>query len=203
MASLSIVAISGLIAFTNPSTKPYEMYTFTPRVEYDGLTWDMSFQIYFTASPSSPFIINIVKNGSHFDTRSITGPSAYNLYKISLGEVQLYHTDTLTFNWSGSYMAQGFYEFKLNTTYKTKESESYAEGFNTGYDGGYNAGYQVGYTDGTTLGGTGFSFDWLIALFEGVNKILQVEIFPKFKLWYCIAIPLMISLVFMILKIFR
>ena len=203
MASLAIVALSGLIVFSNPSSSPWEMYTFTPRVEYDGLTWLMSLEIYFTATPSSPFLINIVKNGSHYDTRSISGASANSLYTISLGDIELYHTDTLTFNWSGSYMAQGFYEFKLTTTYQTKESESYADGFNTGYDGGYNAGYQVGYADGSSLGGTGFSFDWLTALFEGVNKILQVEIFPKFKLWYCVAIPLMISLVFMILKIFR
>lgn len=203
MASLSIVALSGLIVFTNPTSSPWEMYNFTPQVEYDGLTWLMSFEIYFTATPSSPFLINIIKNGSHYDTRSISSASVKNLYTISLGEVTLYHTDTLTFSWSGSYMAQGFYEIKLRTTYETKENESYSSGFNAGYDGGYNAGYQVGYADGSTLGGTGFSFDWLTALFEGVNKILQVELFPKFKLWYCIAIPLMISLVFMILKIFR
>lgn len=203
MASLAIVALSGLITFTNPASSPWEMYTFTPRVEYDGLTWLMSLDIYFTATPSSPFLINIIKNDSHIDTRSISGATANSLYSITLGHIQLYHTDKLTFNWSGSYMAQGFYEFRLSTTYQTKESESYADGFNTGYDGGYNAGYQVGYVDGSSLGGTGFSFDWLTALFEGVNKILQVEIYPKFKLWYCIAIPLMISLVFMILKIFR
>lgn len=203
MASLSIIALSGLIVFTNPSSSPWEMYTFTPQVEYDGLTWLMSLEIYFTATPSSPFLINIIKNNSHHDTRSISGASANNLYTISLGEVTLYHTDTLTFNWSGSYMAQGFYEIKLRTTYETKESEQYSAGFNAGYDNGYNTGYQVGYIDGNSLGGTGFSFNWLTALFEGVNKILQVELFPNFKLWYCVAIPLMISLVFMILKIFR
>lgn len=80
---------------------------------------------------------------------------------------------------------------------------SYEQGFNTGYNTGYNNGYDSGYVEGTESGKVGFSLEWLKNLFSLIDDFLSIEIFPNFRLWYCVGAPLLISLVLGFLKLFR
>lgn len=93
--------------------------------------------------------------------------------------------------------------FEYNNT-----NASYVSGYNEGYaqgeENGSKIGYQNGYADGQqSVDGEKFSLDWLTTCFNAVNIMFDVEILPGFKLWYLIGIPLFISLIFIVLKIFR
>ena len=70
-------------------------------------------------------------------------------------------------------------------------------------DYGYSLAKDYWYNYGLADGENGFSFNWLTALFDTTNKILNVEIIQGFKLWYIIGLPALFSLVYMILKLFR
>lgn len=80
---------------------------------------------------------------------------------------------------------------------------SYEQGFNTGYNKGLENGYNTGFLDGSENGKVGFSLEWLKEIFSTLDSFLQIEIFPNFRLWYCIGAPLMISLVLGFLKLLR
>lgn len=68
------------------------------------------------------------------------------------------------------------------------------------YSEGYNIGYIAGKEDGHA------DWDWsnfLKSIFTGIDGFLQVEILPKIKLWYLVAIPLVFGLLKFILGWFR
>lgn len=60
--------------------------------------------------------------------------------------------------------------------------------------------YKKGYQDG--LKGS-YSPSWMENLFNSLNIIFNVEIFPNFKLWYLIGAPLMVAVVVAVLKFLR
>lgn len=68
------------------------------------------------------------------------------------------------------------------------------------YEEGYRTGYEVGYTDGED---NTYNNSWLESIFNAVNVIFSIEVFPGFKLWFLIGAPLMISLVVAVFKILR
>lgn len=74
--------------------------------------------------------------------------------------------------------------------------EAYANGYNDGLDIGFENGVQQAEEQS-------FSLDWLNVIFNSVNQFLNIEIINGFKLWYLFGVPLIISFVFMILKMFR
>lgn len=68
------------------------------------------------------------------------------------------------------------------------------------YEQGYQVGYEKGYTDGED---NTYNNSWLESIFNAVNVIFSIEVFPGFKLWFLIGAPLMISLVVAVFKILR
>jgi len=79
-------------------------------------------------------------------------------------------------------------------------SDFFAAGQHAGYDQGYNVGYETGYTDGAENTPT---FEWLESLFGAVDRLLSIEIFPGFKIWYIFGVGLMVSLIVAVMKLMR
>lgn len=83
------------------------------------------------------------------------------------------------------------------------------EKYNSSYDlrilsAIYAAANSSGYADGFDESASGtFSIEWLSAIFNPVSELFSIEIIPNFKLWYIIAVPLIISLIIAVLKILR
>lgn len=73
---------------------------------------------------------------------------------------------------------------------------------NENYQTGFNNGYNTGYTEGMNSGSQS-DMNPLLMAFNGVGDILNMELFPNFKLWYLLGIPLILSLIFLILKAFH
>lgn len=78
------------------------------------------------------------------------------------------------------------------------------EGFKTAYDNGasqeYSKGYSAGYANGTAQAG---EIPWLVSMFNAIDNIFKIEIFPGLKIWYIVAIPIIFSLIAFVLSFFR
>lgn len=96
-------------------------------------------------------------------------------------------------------------------SYLSDYSEGYKDGYDQGKNDGFNEGYQEGEKDGFNEGyqegleqGRAENDSYGIApfvqsIFNGFSTMLNVEIFPKIKLWYIIGIPLIFGIVRFIL----
>lgn len=73
------------------------------------------------------------------------------------------------------------------------ESQQYQQGYNAGRNDGYNQGinHQLVFPD------------FLNGVFNSMNNILQVEIFPNVRLWYIFGIPLILGVIGFIIGFFR
>lgn len=76
---------------------------------------------------------------------------------------------------------------------------SYDEGANQ-YQVGYNTGYNAGYTNGLASAG---QVPWLVSIFNTLDNVFNIEIFPGLKIWYIVAIPVIFSLIAFVLSFFR
>lgn len=95
------------------------------------------------------------------------------------------------------------HELQLTLNY-TNDISSYNTGYNDGKINGYNDGYNDGYQNGTKdMSATINEQTWLTSIFKTIDTCLSVEIFPKFKLWYLISIPIMFALVRFVISFFR
>lgn len=95
------------------------------------------------------------------------------------------------------------HELQLTLSY-TNDIESYNTGYNDGKINGFNDGYKDGYKQGTKdMSATINEQTWLTSIFKSIDTCLSVEIFPKFKLWYLISIPIMFALVRFVISFFR
>lgn len=95
------------------------------------------------------------------------------------------------------------HEIQLTLSY-TNDIESYNTGYNDGVTNGYNTGYNEGYQNGTKdMSATINEQTWLTSIFKTIDTCLSIEIFPKFKLWYLISIPIMFALVRFVISFFR
>ena len=65
----------------------------------------------------------------------------------------------------------------------------------------YDTAYSIGYSEGMHFSTS--STNWIESVFNAVDRVLQIEILPNFKLWYIIAIPLLFSCVLFVFKILR
>ena len=81
------------------------------------------------------------------------------------------------------------------------QQENKQDIINNAYNDGYNTGYEIGKQDGinTNLNDT----NPITLAFSSLDNIFSVEIFPGFKLWYLLGIPLIIALIFLVLKAFH
>lgn len=92
------------------------------------------------------------------------------------------------------------WEVQATRTYYTIDLRDIGEA----YANGYNDGLEIGFENGVQQAEEQtFSLDWLNVIFNSVNQFLNIEIINGFKLWYLFGVPLIISFVFMILKMFR
>lgn len=95
------------------------------------------------------------------------------------------------------------HEIQITLNY-TNDIESYNTGYNDGVTNGYNTGYNEGYQNGTKdMSATINEQTWLTSIFKSIDTCLSIEIFPKFKLWYLISIPIMFALVRFVISFFR
>lgn len=95
------------------------------------------------------------------------------------------------------------HELQLTLSY-TNDIESYNTGYNDGKINGFNDGYKDGYKQGTKdMSATINEQTWLTSIFKSIDTCLSIEIFPKFKLWYLISIPIMFALVRFVISFFR
>lgn len=93
----------------------------------------------------------------------------------------------------GQYMSHNW--FMVEQTFDCNQV-NFANGYREGYKTGYLTGQENGRAD----------WDWsnfLKSIFTGIDGFLQVEILPKIKLWYLVAIPLVFGLLKFILGWFR
>lgn len=68
----------------------------------------------------------------------------------------------------------------------------------------YELGYENGFNDGTRNCSTSeFSLEWLIEVFRVVERFLDVELLPGFTIKLVILIPLVLSLLYALLKMLR
>ena len=95
------------------------------------------------------------------------------------------------------------HELQITISYNSDKS-SYINGFNDGNINGFNDGYKEGYKSGVKdTSATISEQTWLTSIFKTIDACLSIEIFPKFKLWYLISIPIMFSLVRFVISFFR
>lgn len=103
-----------------------------------------------------------------------------------------------------------FYQYQINLNLTSNFQDVFDKGYNTGYsDGhsqGYNVGVDVGYNkgfgDGAASGDTP-SINWIRKVFDTINNILNIELFPNFKLSYIIGIFIIFPVLSWIIHWFR
>lgn len=90
------------------------------------------------------------------------------------------------------------------TISSNSDKASYSNGFNDGKIDGFNDGYKEGYKIGVKdTSATINEQTWLTSIFKTIDSCLSIEIFPKFKIWYLISIPVMFALVRFVISFFR
>lgn len=73
--------------------------------------------------------------------------------------------------------------------------EGYQQGYEDGEENGFNEGYQLGLEQGRAENDSYGIAPFVQSIFNGFSTMLNVEIFPKIKLWYIIGIPLIFGIV--------
>lgn len=73
--------------------------------------------------------------------------------------------------------------------------EGYQQGYVDGEENGFNDGYQMGIEQGLAENDSYGIAPFVQSIFNGFSTMLNVEIFPKIKLWYLIGIPLIFGIV--------
>lgn len=67
---------------------------------------------------------------------------------------------------------------------------------------GYNTIYQIGYTNGVSAGNAALtSMDYIKSAFITIGEILTIEVFPNVPLGTFFLLPLMVSLIFFVVKL--
>ena len=98
---------------------------------------------------------------------------------------------------SGGYL--NGYDNGYNAGFSNGKTEGHIEGRNEGYDKGKTEGYEVGYNEGVTQQMTSS----VGAFFKSIYSVFDINIFGPIKIGHFIFIPLVLSLLLLILKLFR
>ena len=104
---------------------------------------------------------------------------------------------------TGQITSQSNYYKEFSLQLIDEERAYSSEEVETAYNNGQNAGYNEGYNDGYTKGQNETDVGIITQAFKSIDEILSIEIFPNVQLWLFIGIPLIISLIFLILKFFH
>jgi len=89
------------------------------------------------------------------------------------------------------------YQEGIEQGYKAGEWHGYNEGFDDGITATYDGAYQDGYNSG--VNGT-VTQNWLLTTLNSVFGVLDLEIFPNFKLGYFLFIPIGLGVIFLLIK---
>lgn len=149
--------------------------------------------------------------GTHISSYTTTRKEILQNQKIDFYFVS--GSESIDYIASGDYLSYNFrflsdylvpmtapWEVQATRTHYTIDLRDVGEA----YSKGYNEGLQIGFENGVQQAEEqSFSLDWLNVVFNSVNQFLNIEIINGFKLWYLFGVPLIISFVFMILKMFR
>ena len=100
------------------------------------------------------------------------------------------------------------YVYSTGTNYETGYTNGYRDGYDAGeadgYEDGTANGYGLGYQDGYDQGAIdGLDTSWLVNLFEAVNTFFDITILPGIKIGTIFAIPFVLSIAWVIIRILR
>ena len=110
------------------------------------------------------------------------------------------------------YVVSGFNTLNLafittnDYTVSFKNVNSQLAFYYDGYEVGKDDGYEIGKIDGIAIGEKSkntFTLAWLGDIFDVVDRILSVEIFYGFKLWYFVGIIGLIGVIYGVMKLWR
>lgn len=106
----------------------------------------------------------------------------------------------------GSSLRQ-FLPWAINSNYDftTGRNIGYNYGYQNGLSRGYNNGYQAGYEAGVSsvTGTTSNPFDLIANAFDSIAGILDIQILPGLNLGVLIFAPLVVTIIVIIVKMFR
>lgn len=98
--------------------------------------------------------------------------------------------------------------YSTGTNYETGYTNGYADGYDAGevfgYEEGTANGWILGYADGYDQGAIdGLDTSWLVNLFQAVNTFFDITILPGIKIGTIFAIPFVLSIAWVIIRILR
>lgn len=126
------------------------------------------------------------------------------LYIIEQGSTFTNGTILTIFNGSINVQLVNDYKFNLQAQYDLGYSDAetyYTDGY--GRQIIWSEGYDVGYTRGVSEGSLSDGWTFLSTLFGGIGTIFSLEIFPNITVGTFVMIPLLLGLVFFIVKLSR
>ena len=93
------------------------------------------------------------------------------------------------------------YEQNIGHQLENENENGYNKGLQVGEEIGYNSGYNAGFLDGqqNNFGIEGF----FRSVFNVIDNVGQIELFPNIKLWYIILIPLIFGVLSFVIGLFR
>lgn len=155
----------------------YYTYQNAPKIKLNSY-WNNSRESITNISIDNTLIFNLANLSSYAETLAgDTSLSIANTYEFNNTNIELRYIE---------------YDNIINNTYDS----AYNDIFNAGKDAGYSEGYEQGEKGA-------WSFEWLRQLFDSLASIFNYELLPGFKLIYIFIAPILISFVYMILKLFR
>lgn len=104
---------------------------------------------------------------------------------------------------SGLYLKQLSEDTSYNDGYTIGYVDGHIDGEDIGYDIGYADGYDFGFDLGIEQGELATPFSLIRGAFVGIGGILDIQIFPNISLGAIMFIPLMISIIFAIMKAWK
>lgn len=98
--------------------------------------------------------------------------------------------------------------YSTGTNYETGYTNGYRDGYDAGeaigFEEGTENGYFLGYGEGYDQGATdGLDTSWLVNLFQAVNTFFDITILPGIKIGTIFAIPFVLSVAWVIIRILR
>ncbi len=79
-------------------------------------------------------------------------------------------------------------------------SQGLLEGYNSGYDIGYSAGKSDGFNEGVS---ENISQSWIIGIFDLFGTVLAIELLPNITIGFLVGLPVILGVVFFVIKVAR
>lgn len=160
------------------------------------------------ADENEDYILSIPTNSSThnaFHYSFVVSKEISSLYLIEQGSSTWSQGTILTIN-SGNINIQfsDDYQFNLQAQYDLGYSDAetyYTDGF--GRQTIWGEGFDAGYTRGVSEGSLSDGWTFLSTMFTGIGTIFGLEIFPNITVGTFVMIPLLICLIFFIVKLSR